>query len=39
MHTWVLYKVFGHKTKELQASLKMDSVPFGAPLDYNPYDK
>jgi arylsulfatase len=39
MHTWVLYKVFGPKTKELQASLKKDSVPFGAPLDYNPYDK
>ena len=22
---------------ELQASLKTDSVPFGAPLEYNPY--
>jgi len=36
-HSWVLYKVFGPKTRELQASLKKDSVPFGAPLDFNPY--
>jgi arylsulfatase len=36
-HSWVLYKVFGPKTMEFQASLKKDSVPFGAPLDYNPY--
>jgi arylsulfatase len=36
-HSWVLYKVFGPKTAELQASLKKDSVPFGAPLDFNPY--
>jgi hypothetical protein len=35
----VLYRVFGPKTRELQASLKKDSVPFGAPLDYNPYAK
>jgi hypothetical protein len=35
----VLYKVFGPKTKALQESLKKDSVPFGAPLDFNPYDK
>jgi arylsulfatase len=39
LHSWVLYKVFGPKTRELQASLKKDSVPFGAPLDFNPYDK
>ncbi|MES0343432.1 MAG: sulfatase-like hydrolase/transferase, partial [Anaerolineales bacterium] len=38
-HTWVLYKVFMPKTMELQESLKKDSVPFGAPLDFNPYDK
>ncbi len=38
-HSWVLYKVFGPKTQELQASLKIDSVPFGAPLDFNPYDR
>jgi arylsulfatase A-like enzyme len=38
-HTWVLYKVFGPKTRELQASLKKDSVPYGAPLDFNPYKK
>jgi arylsulfatase len=39
VHSWVLYKVFGPKTKELQESLKRDSVPFGAPLDFNPYAK
>jgi len=38
-HTWVLYKVFMPKAMELQESLKKDSVPFGAPLDFNPYDK
>jgi len=38
-HTWVLYKVFMPKVLELQESLKKDSVPFGAPLDYNPYDQ
>ena len=38
-HSWVLYKVFGPKTRELQESLKKDSVPFGAPLDFNPYAK
>jgi arylsulfatase A-like enzyme len=37
-HSWVLYKVFGPKTMELKASLKKDSVPFGAPLDFNPYN-
>jgi len=39
VHSWVLYKVFGRKTKELQESLKRDSVPFGAPLDHNPYKR
>jgi arylsulfatase len=38
-HSWVLYKVFMPKAMELQASLQKDSVPFGAPLDFNPYDK
>jgi arylsulfatase len=38
-HTWVLYKIFGPKTKELMESLKMDSVPYGAPLDFSPYKK
>jgi len=38
-HTWVLYKVFMPKAMELQESLKKDSVPFGAPLDFNPYDE
>ncbi len=39
MHTWVLYKIFGPKSKELQESLAKESVPFGAPLDFNPYAK
>jgi arylsulfatase len=39
LHSWVLYKIFMPKTAELQASLRKDSVPFGAPLDFNPYDK
>lgn len=38
-HTWVLYKVFMPGAAELQASLKEDSVPFRAPIDYNPYNK
>jgi len=37
-HSWLIFKVFAPKTMELQASLKKDSVPFGAPLDFNPYD-
>jgi hypothetical protein len=37
LKTWVLYKVFGPKTTELRASLKKDSVPSDAPLDFNPY--
>ena len=39
MHSWVMYKIFMPKTQELNASLKEDSVPAFAPLDYNPYDK
>ena len=35
-HTWVLYRVFMPKALELQTSLREDSVPFGAPLDYQP---
>jgi arylsulfatase len=37
--SWVLTKIFPVKTKELYASLAKDSVPFGAPLDFNPYKK
>jgi arylsulfatase len=37
--SWVLYKVFMPKAKELHMSLQKDSVPFGAPLDFNPYKK
>lgn len=36
-HSWVLYEIFMPKTKELQESLKQDSVPYGAPLDYDPH--
>ena len=39
VHTWLMFKVFAPKTMELQASLKKDSVPFAAPLDFNPYDR
>ena len=39
VHSWLLFKVFAPKTAELHASLAKDSVPFMAPLDYNPYDK
>jgi hypothetical protein len=35
----VLYEVFMPKARELQLSLQKDSVPFGAPLDFNPYKK
>jgi hypothetical protein len=38
-HSWVMYKVFGPKTKDLQISLQKDSVPYGAPLDFNPSQK
>jgi arylsulfatase len=38
-HSWLVFKIFAPKTMELQTSLKKDSVPFMAPLDYNPYDK
>jgi arylsulfatase len=31
VHSRVLYKVYGPKTRELHESLKNDSVPFGAP--------
>jgi arylsulfatase len=37
--SWVLYKVFMPKARELQISLQKDNVPFGAPLDFNPYKK
>jgi hypothetical protein len=29
----------GSKTAELRASLKKDSMSFGVPLNFNPYDK
>ena len=36
-HSWVLYKFFSPKSQELKQSLAKDSVPFGAPLAFNPY--
>ena len=38
-HSWLLFRVFPSKVAELRASLQKDSVPFMAPLDFNPYDK
>jgi arylsulfatase len=38
-HSWVLFNIYPAKTKEFYASLAKDSVPFGAPLDFNPYKK
>ena len=38
-HSWLLYKVVPALNAEHYASLKKDSVPFMAPLDFNPYDK
>jgi arylsulfatase len=35
-HTWMLYDVYGPLTQELMASLAEDSVPSGAPVDYDP---
>ena len=38
VHSWLLFKIFAPMAAELRASLAKDSVPFMAPLDYNPYD-
>lgn len=38
-HSWVLYKIFMPAVVEHRQSLAKDSVPFGAPLDYNPHDR
>lgn len=37
--SWVVTMVFPAKVREFYASLAKDSVPFGAPLDFNPYKK
>jgi hypothetical protein len=37
--SWVLYKVFMPRARELAISLKSDSAPVGAPLDYIPNRK
>ena len=39
VHSWMIFKVYAKKAMELQTSLKEDSVPFMAPLDFNPYDQ
>ena len=36
VHSWMLYEVYGPLTHELMASLAEDSVPSGAPVDYDP---
>jgi arylsulfatase len=36
VHSWLLYDIYGPKTRELMQSLAADSVPSGAPVDYNP---
>ncbi|MGI9642904.1 MAG: sulfatase-like hydrolase/transferase [Acidimicrobiia bacterium] len=36
IHSWVLYKVFMPRVREMMMSLQEDSVPFGAPLDFVP---
>lgn len=36
IHSWVMYRVFGPRMAEFEASLVGDAVPTGAPLDYNP---
>ena len=35
-HTWMLYDIYGPLTRELMESLAEDSVPSGAPADYDP---
>jgi arylsulfatase len=37
--SWLVFRIFPAKTMELRESLEKDSVPFMAPLDFNPYDK
>jgi hypothetical protein len=39
VHSWLLYKVVPVLNAEHYASLEKDSVPFMAPLDFNPYKK
>ena len=36
VHSWVLYDIYGPLTRQLMASLAEDSIPAGAPVDYNP---
>lgn len=38
-YSWMLYKVLPALNAEHYASLEKDSVPFMAPLDFNPYKK
>ncbi len=35
-HSWVLYNVYAPLTQQLMQSLQEDSVPAGAPVDYDP---
>ena len=36
VHSWILYQIYPALTRELMASLAEDSVPAGAPVDYDP---
>lgn len=38
-HSWLLYKLAPVLNEEHYASLEKDSVPFMAPLDFNPYTR
>jgi arylsulfatase len=36
--SWLLYDIYGPKTRELMQSLAADSIPFGSPADYVPHE-
>jgi arylsulfatase len=36
--SWILYDIYGPKTRELMGSLAADSIPFGSPADYDPHE-
>jgi arylsulfatase len=38
-HSWLLYKTLPTLNAELYESLEKDSVPFMAPLEFNPYTR
>ncbi len=36
VHSWMLYEIYGPLARELMQSLADDSVPSGAPADFDP---